>query len=128
MKKYIFLTLIIIVATLSVNAQNNQNSFAGKTFRIDNYIGDKFDNSEDLVFTDTDVEGSICIQYGFKKAKYTTKINKNGLHEFSCTMSSKEHGKMIWIGEKTGSKISGEYLWTKEGQDPIQYTFKGKIK
>ncbi|KZS43005.1 hypothetical protein AWE51_16815 [Aquimarina aggregata] len=128
MKQYIFLAFSIIVITFNSNAQSKDNPYAGKTFRIDNYIGDKLDNSEDLVFTNNEVEGSICVQYGFKKAKYTTTINKKGLQEFSCTMISKEHGKMVWTGEKNKNQISGKYLWTKEGQDPIQYTFKGKIK
>lgn len=130
MKKHIIVLLFSIVAiNFNLNAQSNgTNSFSGKTFRIDNYIGDKFDNSEDLVFTDSDVEGSICVQYGFKKAKYTTITNKKGFQEFSATMISKEHGRMVWTGEKNGGTITGKYLWTKEGQDPIHYTFKGKIK
>ncbi len=128
MKKYILWILSVVAIMSGVNAQTHDDSFAGKIFKIDNYIGDIFDNSEDLVFTDTEVEGSICVQYGFKKAKYTTTTNEKGLQEFSCTMFSKEHGKMVWTGEKNGDFISGKYLWTKEGQDPIYYTFKGKIK
>ena len=86
------------------------------------------DNSEDLSFTNTHVEGSICVQYGFEPAVYISELNKNGLWEFSCTMISEEHGKMIWKGELKGKKISGGYHWTKAGQDPIDYTFNGKLK
>ncbi len=128
MKKRIFLILSYVSVVFILNAQGNVNSFAGKTFRIDNYIGDKFDNSEDLVFTNVHVEGSICVQYGFKKVEYTTNINIKGFQEFNCTMISKEHGKMVWTGEKKGDAISGKYIWTKDGQEPIHYTFKGKIK
>jgi len=129
MKSYFFLILSSILISSTTIAQNNkENSFAGKTFRIDNYIEDKFDNSEDLVFTDTDVEGSICVEYGFKKAKYTIVKNNDGNQEFHTTMISREHGKMVWSGVKKGNTISGKYRWTKEGQDPIDYAFKGKIK
>ncbi len=128
-KKYVFLMLSLTVMVYHANAQGDgKNDFAGKTFRIDNYIGDKFDNSEDLVFTDIEVEGSICVQYGFKKAKYTVTTLKKGVQQFNCTMLSKEHGKMVWEGELKGKTIRGKYLWTKEGQAPINYTFKGKIK
>ncbi|WP_394750191.1 hypothetical protein [Spongiimicrobium salis] len=129
MKKYILLGVTVLLLLFESIAQEQKgNSFAGKTFRIDNYIGDKFDNAEDLIFTATEVEGSICVQHGFKKATYTTKTNAKGLQEFSCTMLSKEHGKMVWKGEKNGNSIAGNYVWTKEGQDAIHYTFKGKIK
>lgn len=110
-------------------AQSKPNSpFAGKVFTIDNYINDTFDNTEDLTFTSTEVEGSICVQYGFEAAEYTVSTNEAGQAEFSCTMISVEHGKMVWTGVMDGERILGEYLWTKEGQDPIQYTFKGKLK
>jgi len=52
----------------------------------------------------------------------------NGQAIFTCTMKSEEHGKMKWTGERKGNKISGSYHWSKEGQDPIDYTFKGKLK
>ena len=74
------------------------NPFEGKTFRIDNYINDQFDNSEDLIFAGGKVEGSVCIQYGFEKAAYLAKENKKGSWEFSCTMISVEHGIMVWKG------------------------------
>jgi len=111
-----------------VETNHYKNPFAGKTYRIDNYIGEKLDNSEDLVFTDTHVEGSICVQYGFEKAAYNVWENGKDQPSFSCTMISQEHGKMVWEGVLKGKKISGKYLWTKEGQAPINYTFVGKIK
>ncbi len=127
MIKYIFLAFIAISTIVNLKAQS-KSPFEGAVFTIDNYIEDKFDNTEDLTFKDNYVEGSICVQYGFEKAKYTTSINEEGIWEFNCVMLSKEHGKMVWNGQKSGNNISGGYLWTKEGQDPIKYTFKGKLK
>lgn len=104
------------------------NDFAGKVFTIDNYIGNKFDNREDLTFTKTHVEGSICVQYGFEKAKYSVTSNNETTSEFTCVMVSEEHGKMKWKGKFVGNEISGNYVWTKKGQDTIHYTFNGKQK
>ena len=126
MKKIVFIFSIFLMSVI-VNAQNN-NPFANNIFTIDSYIGDKHDNSEDLTFTKKTVEGSICLQYGFEKAIYTRSKNKKDIWQFSCTMQSKEHGKMVWKGVKDGEQISGAYLWTKQGQDPINYTFKGDLK
>lgn len=129
MRAYIFIACCVLAFSTNTNAQSNDfNPFAGLTFRIDNYIGDKLDNSEDLVFTDTEVEGSICVQYGFEKSKYSSSKNKKGHYVFSTIMTSPEHGKMVWTGTKKDNKISGSYLWTKDGQEPITYTFIGKTK
>lgn len=121
------LAFTLVFLAFFAQAQN-ANLFEGKVFKIDNYIEEKFDNSEDLTFTKSHVEGSICVQYGFNKAVYTTKKNKDGTCEFSCIMLSKEHGKMVWNGTTTGVVITGSYRWTKKGQDSIDYTFKGKLK
>lgn len=128
MIKYIFFAFIAITTFLNLSAQNSTTSFDGKVFTIDNYIGEKFDNTEDLTFENGYVEGSICVQYGFEKAKYTSTNEEGKLETFSCTMLSKEHGKMVWKGEIKEENIGGSYVWTKEGQDPIVYTFKGKLK
>ena len=128
MTKNLFILCSMLLFFLGATAQKSENPFIGKTFRIDNYIGDKFDNSEDLIFTADHVEGSVCVEYGFPKAKYTFKKDKKGQWEFTCTMVSKEHGKMVWNGVSKGNKIEGDYLWTKAGQDPLAYTFKGKLK
>ncbi len=124
----VLIALSIMLISSEGFAQSGVTPFSGTVFSIDNYIGDKFDNTEDLSFTNTTVEGSICVQYGFEPAPYTIAESANGGWTFACTMISKEHGKMVWEGTKKGNKISGSYLWTKEGQDPLQYTFRGKLK
>lgn len=117
-----FFAFLMIGFSLAVQAQ--KNPFAHKTFRIDNYTHGKFEISEDLKFTKTDVEGSICVQYVFEKASYTTHKNQKGFWEFSCVMFSEKEGKMMWNGITKDNTISGSYRWSKEGQDPIDYTLK----
>lgn len=115
--------------TLTVSAQvNSPDPFAGNTYRIDNYVGDHFENSEDLIFSNGQVEGSICIQYGFYLVDYTAWQNEADVWEFSCSMVSEEHGKMDWKGIQSEDGISGSYVWIKAGQDPIDFTFTGKLK
>ena len=125
--KYIFFSLSLILTSIFTLAQNT-NPFANQTFQINNYIDGKFDNEEDLIFSTDQVEGSVCVQYGFARTSYTATQNADGKWTFSCTMLSPEHGKMVWEGTKEKDGISGRYLWTKTGQDPIHYTFKGKLK
>ena len=106
----------------------NQSSLDGKTFTINNYIDGKLDNTEDGIFWEGKMEGTVCSEYGFQGAEYKiTKENKKGVH-FECTMYSKVEGKMIWKGIAKGDSISGTCLWTKEVQDPISLTFEGNLK
>lgn len=119
----------LALGVLSCNAQNSdKSSLDGKTFTIDNYIDGKLDNSEDVIFREGKMEGTVCTEYGFQGADYKiTKQNKNGT-SFECTMYSKVEGKMVWKGIAKGNKISGTCLWTKDGQDPILLTFEGNLK
>ena len=119
----------LALGVLSCNAQNShQPSLDGKIFTINNYIDGKLDNSEDVVFWEGKMEGTVCSEYGFQGAPYQiTKQDKEGLH-FECTMHSKVEGKMVWKGIANGSEVNGTCLWTKGGQDPILFTFEGKLK
>jgi len=129
MRNRILIMIGILIFATSIYAQSyNENPFSGKVFKIDNFIDGKFDNTEDLTFSETKVEGSICVRYGFEAANYTISKNDSGKWEFHTTMISHEHGKMVWTGEKNGTKIKGKYLWTKDGQNPINYTFEGELK
>jgi len=33
----------------------------------------------------------------------------------------------MWVGERSGSKIEGTLTWVKEGQAPVEYSFKGEV-
>jgi hypothetical protein len=42
-------------------------------------------------------------------------------------VSAKE-GKMVWAGRVRGDRIEGTMVWTKEGQAPADYWFRGTLK
>jgi len=119
----------LVIGVLSCNAQNaDKPKLDGKIFAIDNYIDGKLDNSEDIIFWEGNMEGTVCSEYGFQGAAYQiTKQSRKGLH-FECTMYSKVEGKMVWKGIAKGDEISGTCLWTKDGQKPILLTFEGNRK
>ena len=65
-----------------------------------------------------------CDPYGFKPSPY--KIEKAGdAWSFTAECTSPKEGSMSWKGTVKGSTVSGTALWTKPGQAPIEYTFKG---
>jgi|GEM_PF-3697819 len=130
MLKLLFTLLLWGCSTFVVFAQSSNGSdpFAGQTFTIDNYIGDHFENSEDLIFSNGQVEGSICVQYGFNLVDYRAWQDQQETWNFSCTMLSETEGKMDWKGTLEDGIISGTYLWTKAGQAPIAFIFSGKQK
>ncbi|MBL4707730.1 MAG: hypothetical protein JKY48_04745 [Flavobacteriales bacterium] len=129
MIKHAVILIYLLCFLFEMNAQNNfQNTFDGKTFEIDNYIGNKFLNTRDLSFSNLHVEESENDDLGINKTAYKiTQIHDN-LYGFSCTMMSPEYGKMVWFGTKNGNQISGDCLLAKNGEKPIHYTFIGKMK
>ena len=48
--------------------------------------------------------------------------------EIATLTAAVEEGKAEWEGAVKGDDISGTFIWSKEGQDPIIYTYKGSIK
>lgn len=79
---------------------------------------------EQLIFTDSTFDNLQCHQYGFKEAEYSANKSGNN-YNFEATMLSDTEGKMIWKGTITGDTVKGEMIWRKQGQDDIQYEFKG---
>jgi len=58
------LVIVMTILMVSIQAQAQQsekNPFAGAVFEIDNYVDGKFDNSEDLSFSDTHVERGVYL-------------------------------------------------------------------
>lgn len=126
MKIFLF-TMAVLLFGSAAMAQNQNDPFEGKVFTIENFINGKFDNREDLTFESGTLEGSVCIQYGFEKAKY--RVNKDGMAtSFYSLMKSNEEGTLEWNGKYDGKVISGKCLWKKEGQDDILLTFRGELK
>lgn len=126
MKGLIMCFMLIMAA--QAHAQQQTAPFEGKVFTIDNYIEGKFDNREDLTFHQQKLEGSVCIQYGFDAAPYKTQKDEHGDWTFTCVMTSEEEGTLSWEGTLVDGILAGKCLWTKEGQQDIVLTYKGKLK
>lgn len=104
------------------------DSLDGRSFSVMLTEANKNEGSQDeLIFKDGTFFSTGCEEYGFTPAKYESK-SKDGVILFKSTLASGKEGKTEWEGAVTGDEISGTMFWTKEGQEPIIYTYKGAIK
>lgn len=124
MKIKSFITAGLLLLVMAVHAQQTQNLLDGKKFSIELMKDGTLDSKETLVFDQGMMDPLNCHQYGFIAAKYEGK-NSAGMFTWRCVSKSDKEGTMAWQGKITGDKIEGNVSWTKEGQAPINYTFKG---
>ena len=68
-----------------------------------------------------------CDRWGFAKASYTATESGNLITFTSVTRSDSE-GAISWEGRVDGETCEVHYVWTKEGQKPIEYVFSGIAK
>jgi len=123
MKSVIFTALLITsIACTSEKPKSDNTALDGRTFKIENYVGDKMEGTEMMIFKNGKVENDECTKWGFGNASYSLDNSGN----FKYTLTSDTEGKMDWEGQVTGSAISGKMVWIKTGQDNIYYTFKGE--
>ena len=124
MKMKSIITAGLLLIAIAVQAQQTQGLLDGKKFSIQLMKGGTLDSKETIVFDQGMMDPLDCHQYGFTAAKYEGK-NSNGMFTWRSVSKSDKEGTMSWQGEITGDKIEGNVSWTKEGQAPINYTFKG---
>ena len=105
------------------------DSLDGKTFNIKltEYGKDGEPTDDELIFKDGTFFSSECEQYGFGQATYES-ASKNGATLFEATTSSEKEGKIEWEGKVEGDNITGNFMWSKPGQEPILYTYAGSLK
>ena len=105
------------------------DSLDGKTFNIKltEYGKDGQPTDDELIFKDGTFFSSECEQYGFGPATYES-ASKNGATLFEATTSSEKEGKIEWEGKVEGDNITGNFMWSKPGQEPILYTYAGSLK
>jgi hypothetical protein len=84
-------------------------------------------NPETFVFKDKTFDPLDCHRYGFSAAPYTTR-EEGGRVRFEAETKSDKEGSMRWQGAVQGDTLAGTMVWTKAGQKPIEYWFKGKLK
>jgi hypothetical protein len=118
--------VLIILATAAVvtgTGYLDGRTFVGETGEKGKTKGEP----ETFVFKDGTFDPLDCHKWGFSGAPYTTKEEDGRIHFAAETKSDKE-GTMSWKGAVQGDAISGTVVWTKQGQAPIEYWFKGTQK
>jgi hypothetical protein len=126
MKMKLILLLSGIFLAVNLHAQQSKNMLDGKTFSIQLMKAGTVDSKESLVFENGKMDPLQCHQYGFSATAYQGK-NQAGLYTFKTVSLSEKEGTMTWQGKINGDQIDGTVVWTKKGQEPIQYTFKGTL-
>lgn len=100
----------------------------GKTF-----VGESSEKGKDqkqkdtLIFEKGTFRSTACDQYGFTAVPYSAK-KEGGVITFTADSTSSKEGKNHWEGTITDNSAEATLTWTKEGQAPIDYTFKGSVE
>jgi len=119
----VVLTLLATAAVVTGTGYLDGRTFVGETGEKGKAKGDP----ETFVFKDGSFDPLACHKWGFNGAPYTTK-EQDGRIQFTSETKSDKEGTMSWKGAVQGNEISGTVTWTKPGQAPIDYWFKGKQK
>lgn len=123
--KTIWTTAITLFLLTSVASAG---SLDGKTFTImidDPTVEEPYEDT--LIFEDGKFRSVACDEYGFDWAPYTTQAMAGGIVRFEVTAESEEEGTNHWVGKAVEDRIEGQFTWTKEGQEPIEYSFEGEV-
>jgi hypothetical protein len=131
---YFSLIIYIFTAALSItgyvtNSALSADSLDGKSFsiKIKEHGKDSQATDDEIIFKDGTFFSTDCEQYGFSPANYESK-SKGDVTLFKSTLKSDKEGKAEWEGKVKGGNIGGTFIWSKEGQDPIVYTYEGSQK
>ncbi len=126
-----YLFIFSVCASLfgtNLNAASADDSLDGRSFSVELTETNKSEATKDeLIFKDGTFFSTECEKHGFTPAPYESK-SKAGAVLFKSALTSGNEGKTEWEGSVTGDEISGTMFWSKDGQDPIIYTYKGTIK
>jgi len=128
----LFLLLLAVCLSIIIGSLNKalaEDSLDGKTFLVKVSEKGKDDEATDdeLIFKEGTFFSADCEQYGFSPASYKA-TSEGDKTMFESTMVSEKEGKVDWKGVVSDNKISGSFIWSKEGQDPINYSFEGSLK
>jgi hypothetical protein len=101
----------------------------GKSFQVSSWdVNHPEKQDPDLIaFKNGMLDSESCHQYGFSAAPYTSKM-ENNQQTFRSMISSPAEGTMIIEGKTSDNLIEGSMVWKKQGQNDIQYGFKGSLK
>jgi hypothetical protein len=114
-------------ATPAAQTASTPPTLDGRRFIVDGgEQGKPSDAKDTLEFTGTMFHSEGCDAWGFESGAYTTAADGDAT-TFQSTTTSEKEGTIEWKGTVRGNEIEGTYRWTKEGQKPIDYWFKGTM-
>ena len=116
-------TILVVAALIAAPA------FAilleGKTFKGEmTKEGDKKPEPDTFIFSGGTFRSTGCDTYGFKAAPYAVEKIENAMR-FTSVATSEKEGTMTWKGVVRGKTVEGTAVWEKDGQEPVNFTFKG---
>lgn len=117
----IALPLCTVSALAAAEGALDGRSFHGTTAARGQETGE----ADTLVFADGTFRSLGCDEYGFAAAPYSAEEEDGTIH-FEAEAVSETEGTISWQGVVTGDAVRATFLWTKEGQEPIEYLFEGE--
>lgn len=123
------LALALVLPALLVPATTAYAAGAldDRTYSVEMGEAGKEEGQEDtLIFHAGTFRSVACDPYGFTAAPYQA-TEEDGTISFSAEATSETEGRMVWQGKAAGNSITGTAVWDKEGQDSIEYWFRGEL-
>jgi hypothetical protein len=122
------LGLVLAALFCSAGLARAGGKLDGKTFDlVVSEKGKEATQKDQIIFKDGKFRSPGCDQYGFVEAEYKT-TDAAGALTFDVVTKSEKEGEIHWTGSVKGDSVEGSYVWTKTGQAPIEYTFKGTLQ
>ena len=117
---------ICCISTLSFS-QTVSKPLDGKRYSIQMYVGKEKDSNEVLTFSNGVMNFMQSTKYGFSTDEYKCKQKNDSTFTFLTVSKSKKNGVMTWEGKVVNEKIEGTCIWTRNVENPVNYTFKGGL-
>ncbi len=109
------------------NAQMKSGLLDGKKYSVEMYVGKEKDTHEQLTFSNGIMDFLQSGKYGFVPDEYKSKQKNDSTYTFLTISRSKKNGVMTWEGKIVNDDIEGTCIWTRLVENPVNYTFKGKL-
>ncbi len=125
----LILAVFTSIICLGSNYAHAGELLDGRTFNVQySKYGEKGQPTDDmLIFKDGKFLSTGCEEYGFGSAIYES-VTKDEAVLFESTTKSDKEGIIEWEGKVEGDSISGNFMWSKPGQEPIFYIYSGNLK
>lgn len=126
----LFALLAFLPAALHAAAATAAPTLDGRSFAIELVEDDtgKAQGKDTLVFAAGSGECEAAgKKYGYAKGLYTAVKGKTkGDVMFRFTMTSAEHGDLVFEGTVQAKGVQGKRTWSKPGKTPIVHRFTGQ--